>query len=177
MGNFVKRSTKSHFCFALQLLLGPGGSSSTHRTWTGVCCFCGSQRMQLLTVSSILPKSDYHSGQNYQFQDTRYLPFLALKNLFRPLKLYLWIKLCSKTKQLKRSTKISKSQKRFQTFLSDFSLLWCRMFSCQLFTSRPPLSSPFVGNHWDYQKKETNKSLDRPPKGGWNQKVSRVTRR
>ena len=27
------------------------------------------------------------------------------------------------------------------------------------------------------QKKETNKSLDRPPKGGWNQKVSRVTRR
>ena len=67
LNNFVNGATKSHFCFALQLLLGPGGSSSAHCTWTGVCCFCGSQRMQLLTVSSIFPKSDYHSGQNWQF--------------------------------------------------------------------------------------------------------------
>ena len=40
-------------------------------------------------------------------------PFLPLKNLFRPSKLFLFNKLCSKTKQLGRYTKIWKGQKRF----------------------------------------------------------------
>ena len=44
---------------------------------------------------------------------TLFETFLPFKNLFRPSKLFLFNKLCSKTKQLGRFTKIWKGQKRF----------------------------------------------------------------
>ena len=46
-------------------------------------------------------------------------PFLPFKTLFRPSKLFLFNKLCSKTKQLGRFTKIWKGQKRFKYIIQS----------------------------------------------------------
>ena len=76
--------------------------------------------------------------------------------------------MCNEISQLKWFTKFWKGQKRFwkvvkRDFFKWFSTAVQNVLMPTFHIKNP--SSPFVGNHWDYQKKETNKSLDRLPKG------------